>query len=111
MLVYGVSTDWGNTTSNFSVYAAASKYNCKQRQHTISTVQQKQYKDDKPGKRTHITALKSIHFDNRFGSFGDHTTNKTTLWTLSLIGVFSINGLHQFINLSTALTWAVEKWV
>jgi putative ABC transport system permease protein len=47
--------------------------------------------------------LKEIHFDTRYGNLGDHSTSKTVLWTLSLIGVLIIvMASINFINLATA---------
>ncbi len=47
--------------------------------------------------------LSQLHFDKRFETFGDHTTDKSTLWTLALIGLFIIvMACINFINLSTA---------
>ena len=41
--------------------------------------------------------LSEIHFDDRFGNFGDHVTSKSTLWTLSLDWcVYYCYGLYQF---------------
>jgi ABC-type antimicrobial peptide transport system permease subunit len=50
-----------------------------------------------------LQPLSDVHFDNRFGGFGDHVTERSTLWTLSLIGIFIIiMACINFINLSTA---------
>ena len=62
------------------------------------------YKEDQASKRTNfLQPLSELHFDSRFGNFGDHTISKATLWTLSLIGMFIIiMACINFINLSTA---------
>jgi predicted permease len=62
------------------------------------------YKQDLASRKTNfLQPLSVLHFDNRFGNFGDHTISKSTLWTLSLIGVFIIiMACINFINLSTA---------
>jgi ABC-type antimicrobial peptide transport system permease subunit len=50
-----------------------------------------------------LQPLKDMHFDTRFGNFGEHLTSKTTIWTLSLIGLFIlIMASINFVNLSTA---------
>src|SRR5262249_51808604 len=47
--------------------------------------------------------LSNLHFDNRFDMFGDHTSSRSTLWTLTLIGIFIIiMACINFINLATA---------
>ncbi|MBC7828344.1 MAG: ABC transporter permease [Chitinophagaceae bacterium] len=102
---YGYTSDWGNTTSNFQLYmllpdhVPVAKINA-QFEH-LSRVY---YKDEKTSKKiSFLQPLSELHFDNRFGNFGDHTINRSTLWTLSLIGVFIvIMACINFINLSTA---------
>ena len=51
-----------------------------------------------------------MHFD--IGTFGDHITGKTTLWTLSLIGLFIVMACINFMNLSTAqaVGQSKKKW-
>ena len=50
-----------------------------------------------------LQPLNEVHFDERYSNLGDHVTSKSTLWTLSLIGVFIIiMACINFINLSTA---------
>jgi predicted permease len=102
---YPYTTDWGNTTSNEQVYmqlpenVSADNIN-KQ----LLQFSKKHYREDKMSIRTNfLQSLSEIHFDNRFENFGDHTTSRSTLWTLSLIGVFIIvMACINFINLATA---------
>ena len=50
-----------------------------------------------------LQPLSDIHFNKEIGNFGDHISSRTTLWTLSLIGIFIIlMACINFINLSTA---------
>lgn len=50
-----------------------------------------------------LQPLKDMHFDGRFSIFSDHTTDKSTLWTLSVIGGFILlMALINFVNLATA---------
>ncbi len=102
---YGYTTDWGNTTSNFQVYMLLPEHVSADRVNAqFAQFSRQQYKEEKTSKRTSfLQPLSEVHFDNRFGSFGDHITSKSTLWTLSLIGVFIIiMACINFINLSTA---------
>jgi predicted permease len=103
--VYGYTNDWGNTTSNFQVFMLLPpNVNPASINKQLSDFSDKQYKEKTRSKRTHfLQPLSESHFDNRFGNFGDHTTSKTTLYTLSLIGLFIIlMACINFINLSTA---------
>jgi len=105
---YGYYADnWGGTSSNFQVFALLKD------QSAVATVNKQllrfsreQYKSKGAGtseKTNFIEPLSNLHFDNRFESFGDHKTSKSTLWTLSLIGVFIIvMACINFINLATA---------
>jgi len=104
-ITYGYNLDWGNTTSNFQLYlllpenVSAANVN-KQ----LAQFSKQNYKQDQASKKTSfLQPLSQIPFDNRFGNFGDHTVSKSTLWTLSLIGVFIvIMACINFINLATA---------
>lgn len=102
---YNYTTEWGSTTSNFQLFmllpqnvSVATINN--QLAHFIS----RHDKTDRTSKRTNfLQPLSNIHFDNRFGNLGDHVTSKSTLLTLSLIGIFIIvMACINFINLATA---------
>lgn len=105
--VYGYDTRFGNVTSSFQAYMLLPE-------NLSPDVINKQlipFSDESYGYTTkannHVNhflrPLSDLHFDKRFGTFGDHTTSKTTLWTLSLIGLFIIiMACINFINLSTA---------
>lgn len=102
---YFYTSDWGSTTSNFQIYTLlpenvpAAKIN-----NQLLAFSKKYYSDRSRIVRTNfLQPLSELHFDKRFESFGDHTTNKSTMWTLSLIGLFIIvMACINFINLSTA---------
>lgn len=103
--VYNYTTDWGNTTSNEQLYVLLPK-NVSADNINKQLIQfgEKHYEKDRNSKRIHfLQPLSELHFDNRFGNFGDHVTSKSSLWTLSLIGVFIIvMACINFINLATA---------
>ena len=102
---YFYSTSWGNTTSSFQVYALlpnntpADKINS-----SLLAFGLKNYEKRERSIRTNfLQPLSQIHFDKRFSNNGDHITDKSTLWTLALIGLFIIiMACINFINLSTA---------
>jgi putative ABC transport system permease protein len=105
--VYGYRTDWGNVRSDFqSFMLLPSNVNA-------ATVNKQLIAFSNEHVNTHpkdiqkvfyfLQPLSDIHFDTRIGNFGDHITSRTTLWTLSLIGVFIIlMACINFINLTTA---------
>lgn len=104
---YLYTTDWGNTTSNFQLFMLLpSKVSPEKINAELAQFSKKHY-DENGGRRSvrlnFLQPLSEIHFDKRFGNFGDHVTSKSTLWTLSLIGLFIIiMACINFINLSTA---------
>jgi putative ABC transport system permease protein len=99
--------NWGGTSSNFQVFAllkdetAAVNIN-----RQLLQFSKDHYSSRGPGsseKTNFIVPLSNLHFDKRFESFGDHITSRSTLWTLTLIGIFIIiMACINFINLSTA---------
>jgi hypothetical protein len=55
-------------------------------------------------KRVHkVQPLREVHYDGRYGNYGDRATSRTTLWALGLIGVFLlITACINFVNMATA---------
>ena len=104
--VYGYVTDWHNTTSNFQLFMLLPP-NISPANIDVQLTQFSNKHYNKKGKNNVRTCflqpLNAIHFDKRFENFGDHATSKSTLWTLSFIGLFIlIMACINFINLSTA---------
>ncbi|MBA4167771.1 MAG: FtsX-like permease family protein, partial [Chitinophagaceae bacterium] len=103
---YGYSTDWGSTDSNFQLFMLMPPGGNKAEisQQLFTHFSNKYYGNKGINKRFNfLQSLSDIHFDNRMEGFGDHVTSRSTLWTLSLIGVFiMIMACINFINLSTA---------
>ena len=103
---YGYSKEWGSLSSNYQVYtllpantAAAGL------QAQMNSFVKKHYPENKRGNQriNILQPLKDMHFDYRYGTFGDHSSSKTILLTLALIGVLIIiMASINFINLSTA---------
>jgi len=102
---YGYSTEWGRTTSDEQVYVRLPQ-NVSSDNINKLLVQfcSKHYNKKINSEKLHfLQPLSTMHFDNRFGNFGDHVTSTSTLWTLSLIGLFIIIMVCiNFINLTTA---------
>ncbi|HEV8083574.1 MAG TPA: ABC transporter permease [Chitinophagaceae bacterium] len=103
--VYFYSKEWGATTSNFQVFMLLPKNISADKINTqLLAFSEKHFGDRKRSQRTNfLQPLSDVHFDQRFENFGDHVTAMSTLWTLSLIGIFIIiMACINFINLSTA---------
>ena len=103
---YFYSDKWGATTSNFQLFMLLPKnISPAEVNKRLVAFSNKSYEQRGKGQeRIHfLQPLSDVHFDNRFGGFGDHVTERSTLWTLSLIGIFIIiMACINFINLSTA---------
>jgi len=103
--VYFYSKEWGATTSNFQVFMLLPQNIPADKTNARLAAFNKKYYGDRPGseRSNFLQPLSEVHFDKRFENFGDHVTSKSTLWTLSLIGLFIIiMACINFINLSTA---------
>lgn len=105
--VYGYNDRWGNVSSNFQAYMllpeniTAASVNKR-----LLDFSNKHYNanSENPEKEyAFLRPLADVHFDPQIENFGDHITSRSTLWTLSLIGIFIIiMACINFINLSTA---------
>ncbi len=103
--VYFYSEFWGATTSNFQVFMLLPEnISVDNVNSQLIAFDKKNYSNRKRIERSNfLQPLSEVHFDKRFENFGDHTTSKSTLWTLTLIGIFIIlMACINFINLSTA---------
>ena len=103
---YFYSDKWGATTSNFQLFMLLPKnISPAEVNKRLVAFSNKNYEQTGHGQQriNFLQPLSEVHFDNRFGGFGDHITERSTLWTLSLIGIFIIiMACINFINLSTA---------
>ena len=100
---YGYNKEWGSLSSNFQVYALLpSNLNIANVQSQIKETIKK-HDNPKSERQLVLQPLKDMHFNYRYGTLGDHSTSKTILWTLALIGILIIiMASINFINLSTA---------
>ena len=112
---YGYTTDYGNVTSNFQAFMLLPEnvsFSAINKQLRVFSDQHYNTKIDNDVVYNFLQPLKDIHFDKRIGTFGNHITSRSTLWTLSLIGVFIIiMACINFINLSTAQSVGRSKEV
>jgi len=106
--------DWGANTSNHQVFVSLPKgTNTVAMDQQLALFEKKYNTANKDTKRVHfLHALKDIHFDERFGTNGDHVTSKTSLYTLAFIGLLiMLMACINFVNLSTALAVTRSKEV
>lgn len=95
----------GSTTSNFRLYARLPESKTEASMNTELAAFSKEFYPEQRGntRMNFLLPLREIHFDTRFDSLGDHVIAKSTLWTLSLIGIFIlVMACINFINLSTS---------
>ena len=104
---YGYTDRWGNVTSSFQAFMLLpSNVSAAAVNKRLLAFSNEHYNADKKDIfKTYqfLQPLSDIHFNKQIGNFGDHITSRTTLCTLSLIGIFIIiMACINFINLSTA---------
>ncbi len=104
---YGYTDRWGSVTSSFQGFMLLpTNVSAESINKRLLSFSNEHYNVDKADifkTFLFLHPLSDIHFNTQLGNFGDHITSRTTLWTLSLIGVFIIiMACINFINLSTA---------
>lgn len=100
-----VPGEWGANTTSHQVYLLLpDNVDPKSVDNQLVAFKQKYLKQNvRNDKIYRLQPLSDIHFNLQYQNLGDHVTSKSTLWTLSLIGVFIlIMASINFINLSTA---------
>ncbi len=102
---YGYHNDWGNLGSNNQLYvtlpqtANAGRVNAQLNAFLLN----QSGKNALTNNEYVLQPLKDMHFDYRYGTMGDHSSSKTILLTLALIGVLIIAMASiNYINLATA---------
>jgi predicted permease len=102
---YGYDEGWGTISSSHQVFVLLGKNERLENiQPALEKFSEKYYTEKSNFKRYNLLQpLSGNHFDSRFGNLGDHLTSKTTLWTLSFIGVLILlMACINFVNLATA---------
>jgi len=104
---YGYRTDWGNVRSDFQAFMLLAPNVQPGTINKQLIAFSNKYVNTRPNDIQKVfyflQPLSDVHFNTQIGNFGDHITSKTTLWTLSLIGLFIvIMACINFINLTTA---------
>jgi putative ABC transport system permease protein len=97
--------NWNSTSSSFQVYALLPEnVKADNIDKQLLAFSKEHYSGKGNSERTNfLQPLSKLHFDNRLEIFGNHAISISTLWTLSLIGIFIIiMACINFINLSTA---------
>ena len=100
------STDWGNLSSNHQVFILLPEnLSASSLQPALKKFNEKYYKAVSNSKRYNVLhPLSENHFDSVYGNLGENgTSSRSTLWTLSLIGVLIlVMACINFVNLATA---------
>ncbi len=97
---------WSNLISNINTYAVLPPhYSPQELQSKLVDLKNKYHPAEiDPNKRAYkVQPLREVHYDGRYGNYGQRTISKTALWALGLIGVFLlITACINFINMATA---------
>ncbi|MCI0695023.1 ABC transporter permease [candidate division KSB1 bacterium] len=98
---------WGNLSSNVNTYVVLPpNYTAQELESRLVDFKEKYHPHAKDAnKRVHkVQPLSEVHYDGRYGNYGDRATSRATLWALGLIGVFLlITACINFVNMATAL--------
>ena len=98
--------DWGANTSNHQVYVKLPEgMSTEQFSQQIAGIEKKYRKGPNVEYRSYLLhPMKNIHFDERFPGNGDYITSRSSLYTLSFIGLLiMLMAIINYVNLSTAL--------
>ena len=102
---FGYSPEWGSLSSNHQVYfLLPPNVTAESIQSGIKHFVKKHFDNTGRGETMLVLQpMKDFHFNIQYGALGDHSSSKTILLTLALIGVLIIiMASINFINLSTA---------
>jgi putative ABC transport system permease protein len=103
---YQYSKEWGSLSSSYQVYVMLpANINIASLQPQLDNFNKKSYpaREGRGQRFNRFQPLADMHFNYRYGTLGDHSSSKTILLTLALIGVLIIvMASINFINLSTA---------
>ncbi|MDZ7363617.1 MAG: ABC transporter permease [candidate division KSB1 bacterium] len=97
---------WGNLSSNVNTFVVLPPdFSAREFESRLVDFKEKYHPQTRDAnKRVHkVQPLSEVHYDGRYGNYGQRTTSKTTLWALGLIGVFLlITACINFVNMATA---------
>lgn len=95
---------WGHLMSNVHTYLLLPPGESAQAlESQFPAFTEKYYRDDVARRRYRLQTLSDLHFNPRYGNYGDRTISKTTLWALGLIGfLLLLAACINFINMATA---------
>lgn len=102
---YNYYPDWGAISSNHQIYVLLKQQVSEASLTPGLTAFAKKYYNPGPGEmKSHLLQpMNDFHFNELYGTLGDHRSSKPVLMTLALIGVLIIvMASINFINLSTA---------
>ncbi len=102
---YDFEDDWGSIGSDFQVFTQLpDESQAAVMERKLADFSKKRYTQNGSTESSiKMQPLLDVHYDRRMGNWSSHTISKSTIWTLSLIGVFIlIMACINFINLSTA---------
>lgn len=97
---------WGNLSSNVNTYVVLPpNYSAQEFESQLVAFKEKYHPNAKDAnKRVHkVQPLSEVHYDGRYGNYGQRAISKATLWALGLIGVFLlVTACINFVNMATA---------
>lgn len=103
--LFGYHAEWGALSSNYQLYVLLPE-NVSAQSFTsqLNEFSKKYYTRNNKQERTQmLQPLSDMHFNARYGTMGDHSTSRSILWTLALIGALIIvMASINFVNLATA---------
>ncbi len=95
---------WGHLMSNVHTYLLLPPGESAQAlESQFPAFTEKYFRDDVARRFYRLQTLSDLHFNPRYGNYGDRTISKTTLWALGLIGfLLLLAACINFINMATA---------
>lgn len=105
---------WGSITSRRQCYVLLDEHTTAAQIQDLMPAFEKKYHpaDDNIPDHYTLQPLQDIHFDARYGNFNNRTVNRSTLWSIGLIGLMLIiTASINFVNLAIAQVMKRSKEV